>query len=361
MPLGSPSLRELRRATADKVAPFELVRSGVEQSLGPGLGYTYVGTELTGLRRRLASSDLASMDATGLNPENPPDYLKNEWVYLCADPPEQRRIPEGGFTGYARADEVLVGFDPALTPADTPVAYLDVERPFRAVVQPNLEVEVHGIPPLRAGKSVGIHEHVRHALRVILRSDTVLVTGVTGQSSIDVTATFPWLSNANLFVGAQYVGTTAGVETYAIAGATLRFDGDRVILRPNTTVSTGQETPVSVLRPLLTWVRPNGNGAQPGAWAESVTGPLADDDQVLGDTDAIALVAAWGVCEEQATACAVGSAEQRYWLAKGSAFAARSVFLRDQRVRKIPTAGASMFPDFVSVDGPFRGRYGPGF
>jgi len=166
-----------------------------------------------------------SVDALGTGPEDPPDSRKNDWVYLLTDPPEQRRIPEQSFVGYARCDEAVAGTTPALTSPETEVAYLDVERPFSALVAAGTPFEIHAIPPLRGGRSRGMVEHVRHATRVILREDTVLVPGVTGQYTLDVTAAFPWMTNVGCFVGAQYTETVAGVETYAIPGARIRFDG----------------------------------------------------------------------------------------------------------------------------------------
>jgi hypothetical protein len=345
-----PSLRELRRATADRVAPFELATSGVLE------GATYVGTAFSGSRRRIVTTDLVSIDSLGVGPENPGDYLKNEWVYLLTDPAQQRRVPEAGFVGYARADETVSGTTPALTPVDTPVAYLDVERPFGALVAAGTDFEVHGIPPERGGRSVGLHQHIAKALRVMLREDTVLVPGTTGQTVLDVTASFPWITNPGCFVGARYVATISGVESYGIPGARLRFDGEKVLLTPNTYVGTGQSLPVSVLRPLATWIKPSLSSV----WVESSVGLVEEDDMVLGDADAISLVAAFHAAEEQAHLSPVGSPEATYWLARAAAFAARSPFLRDQRTQR-PRYASSVWPDFVSVDGPYGGRWGPGF
>lgn len=348
-----PTLRDLRRATADRVAPFELATSGVLE-VAPG-GSRYVGTSLDGSRRRIVSSDLVSLDALGTGPETPPDALKNDWVYLLTDPPEQRRIPEASFVGYARADEAVAGTT-ALTAPDAPVAYLDVERPFSALVAAGTPFEIHSIPPLRGGRSAGSHQHINKALRVKVQPDTVLVPGVTGQSTFDVTTTFPWMTTPASFRSAQYVETVAGVETYAIPGARLRFDGEKVLLSPNTAVQTGQSLPVEVLRPLLTWIKP----VLSSVWAESSVGLVDEEDQCLGDPDAISLIAAFYVAEEQAGLCVVGSAEALWWQAKAAAFAARSVFLRDQRQQQ-RRAARSTWPDLVSLDGPLGGKYGAGW
>lgn len=343
-----PTLQQLRRATADKVAPYELAVCGVENDAG-----VYAGVVLDANRRRICSTDLVSVDALGSTSENPTDYLKNEWLYLLSDPPQQRRVPEGGFVGYARVDEVATGYS---VPPDTAVAYVDAERPFGAVVPAGTVVEIHAIPPLRGGKSPGLHSHINHALRVMLREDTVQVPGLPGQTRVDVTLLLPWLTTVGQFVGATYAETTAGVDTYAIPGARLRFDADRVIMAPNTTTAIEQTTPVRVLRPLSSWIKPAGSAD----WGESTVGLVDEGDQCLGDTDAIALVAAFHVAEAEAQACVVGSAEQTFWMNKAQAFAARSGFLRDQRSRR-PHMDGVPFPDFVSVDGPYRGRWGPGF
>lgn len=345
-----PTLRDLRRATADRVAPFEVATTGVSE------GSAYVGTSLDGSRRRIVTSDLVSMDVLGVGPENPGDYLKNEWLYLLSDPPQQRRIPEGGFVGYARADETVSGYTPGLVEASEPVAYLDVERPFTELVPAGLAFEVHAIPPLRGGRSAGLHTAINKALRVCLREDSVLVPGLTGASTLDVTASFPWLASPACFIAAQYEQTTAGVESWAIPGARLRFDGERVLLGPTVTVPTGSSFPVRVLRPLSTWIKP----VLSSVWLESAVGLVDEDDLCLGDPDAISLVAAFYVAEEQAHACVTASPEALWWQQKASAFAQRSVFLRDQRSRQ-PAAGPRPFPDFVSVDGPYGGRWGPGF
>lgn len=342
-----PTLRDLRRATADRVAPCELGTSGVLE------GSRYVGTAFDGSRRRIVSSELVSIDALGTGPEAPTDALKNDWLYLLTDPPEQRRIPEGAFVGYARADETVTGTT-ALTAPDAPVAYLDVERPFSSLVAPGTPFEIHAIPPERGGRSAGLHAHVRHATRVILREDTVLVPGASGRTTLDVTASFPWMQTVACFVGATYVETVQGVESWAIPGARLRLDGDRVLLTPNTT-ATGQSLPVRVLRPLSSWIKP----ALSSVWAESSAGLVDEDDQCLGDADAISLVAAFHAAEEQAHASIVGSGAQTYWLSRAAQFAARSVFLRDQRVRR-PSTGA-VWPDLVSVDGPLGGKFGAGW
>ena len=344
-----PSLRDLRRATADRVAPFELFTTGMLE------GQSYVGTALDQNRRRIISSDLVSLDTLGMGPENPPDAFKNDWIYLLTDPPQQRRIPEAGFVGYARADESVTGTT-AATPPDAPVAYLDVERPFAALVVAGLEVELHSIPPERGGRSAGLRTHINHALRVMTRRDTVLVPGVTGQTTLDVTSAFPWMTNPHCFIDAHYVQTTAGVDTYAIPGARLRFDGEKVLLVPNTHVATGQSLPVQVDRPLATWIKP----ALSSVWVESAVGLVDEDDQVLGDPDSISLVAAFHVAEEQAHASVVGSAESVWWGMKADTFAARTPFLRDQRTQRGRSA-RSMWPDLVSVDGPLGGKYGPGW
>ena len=343
-----PSLRELRRATADKVAPCEIAVSGVENDAG-----VYAGTVIDANRRRICTTDLVSVDALGSVPENPTDYLKNEWAYLLSDPPQQRRVPEGGFVGYARVDEVAVGY---AVPPDTPVAYIDVERPFGAVVPAGTAFEIHAIPPLRGGKSSGLHTHINHALRVMLREDTVTVQGTPGQTRVDVTLALPWLTNVGQFVGATYAETTAGVDTYAIPGARLRFDADHALVSPVTVSGGSQDIPLRVLRPLSTWIRPSGSAD----WGESTVGLVDDEDECLGDADAIALVAAFHAAEAEAHACVVGSPEGQYWLARARAFAQRSVFLRDQRTRR-PLSAAQPWPDLISVDGPVRGRWGPGF
>lgn len=348
-----PSLKDLRRATADRVAPFELATTGMLE-VGPS-GSHYVGTSLDGSRRRIVSSDLVSLDALGTGPETPPDALRNDWLYLLTDPPEQRRIPEASFVGYARADEAVTGTT-ALTAPDAPVAYLDVERPFSALVAAGTDFEIHAIPPERGGRSVGMHQHINKALRIMLREDGVAVPGTTGQSTLDVTASFPWMTHPGCFRGAEYVQTVSGVETYAIPGARLRFDGEKVLLTPNTAVPTGQLLPVSVLRPLGTWIKP----VLSSVWVESSVGLVDDEDQCLGDPDAISLVAAFYAAEEQAQQCVVGSPESLWWTARASQFASRSPFLRDQRTRRLRSAAAP-FPDNISVDGPFQGRWGAGF
>lgn len=344
-----PSLKELRRATADRVAPFELAHTGMAQGTG------YAGTTIDGSRRKLVSEELASVTADGFESENPTDYLKNEWLYLCSDPPEQRRIPEGGYLGYTRADEAATGYNTALVGADTPTAIITVERPFSAVVPAGLELEIHAIPPLRGGKSAGLHAAIQRALRVILREDTVGVPGVSGRTTLDVTASFPWMTNPGCFVGATYVETQAGVEQWAIPGARLRFDGDRVLLTPNTTVSSSQTLPVRVLRPLGSWIK----AALSSVWAESSVGLVDDDDEVLGDPDSIGLVAAFHVAEAQAAASIVGSLQQTYWLTRAAQIASRTPFLRDQRTQRPRSAGAP-FPDFTSVDGAYGGRWPAG-
>jgi hypothetical protein len=190
----------------------------------------------------------------------------------------------------------------------------------------------------------------------MLREDTVLVPGATSQTTLDVTASFPWMTHPGCFRGAEYVQTIAGVETYAIPGARLRFDGEKVLLTPNTAVSSGQSLPVSVLRPLGTWIKPTLSSV----WVESTVGLVDDEDMVLGDADAISLVAAFHVAEEQAHACIVGSAAALWWQNKATTFAARSPFLRDQRTQR-RRATAPSWPDNISVDGPYAGRWGPGF
>lgn len=353
MPSGAPSLAELRHATADRIAPFEAGRSGVPPLGAPD---ARVGTALGANRRRLVSADLAGWDAIGSAPEAPPDAYKNEWLYVLADPPEQRRIVEGGFLGAALPEQLLEGYDASTVPADEVVAGVDVERPFSAVVPAGTAFEVHAVPPLRGGRSMGYHEAIRRACRVVLREDTVSVPGEAGRTTLDVTASFPWLSNVGLFMGAHYAETTAGVETYAIPGATLRFDGEKVLLTASAGAGSAGPFPVRVLRPVGTWVRPEGSAE----WAESTTGPVAEGDRVLGDADAIAVVAAFFVAESEAAACVAGSAAQLYWAGRAQALGRRSPFLRDQRQRKARAAPRPR-PDLVSVDGPYRGRWGPGF
>lgn len=352
MPPGAPTLRELRRGTADRVAPFTLVRSGVEQSNG-----VYAGTDLSNSRRRIVSTDLASLTADGQSAETPPDYLKNEWALVCSTPVQQRRIPEGGYMGAGTVETVAQGYDPALAVGGDPCGALTVDRPFTTIVEPNLDVEIHAIPALRAGRSAGLHVAINHALHVILREDTVAVPGESGRTTLDVTASFPWLTRPDLFISAQYVQSQAGVESWTIPGASLRFDADRVLLTTTAAVATGQTFPVRVLRPLSTWIMP----AATGIWGESVVGLVDDLDQCLGDTDAITLVAAFHVADGEARNGVVGSAEAAFWAAQAQAFAQRSAFLRDQRVRGPRGSYGPMFPDFVSVDGPYRGRWGPGW
>jgi hypothetical protein len=327
------------------------VRSGVEQSNG-----VYVGTDLSNSRRRVVSTDLASLTADGQSAETPPDYLKNEWALVCTVPVQQRRVPEQGYAGAGTVETVAQGWDPALAVGSDPCGYIDVERPFSAVVPGNTEVEIHAIPALRGGHSAGLHVAINHALNVILREDTVAVPGESGRTTLDVTASFPWLTKPDQFIAAQYVQSQVGVESWAIPGATLRFDADRVLLTTTASVATGQTFPVRVLRPLSTWIKP----AATGVWGESVVGLVDDLDQCLGDADAITLVAAFHVADGEVRNCVVGSAEAAAWAAQAQAFAQRSAFLRDQRVRA-PRGQGAPWPDFVSVAGPYRGRFGPGW
>ena len=232
-------------------------------------------------RRRVISTDLASLDASGQAGEQPGDSLRNEWMLVCSDPVQQRRIPSFGYSGAGTIETVAQGFDPLLvlgSPTD-PCGYVDVERPFQTLVPAGLECEVHAIPPLRGGRSPGLHTHINHACRVKLREDTLTVQGVVGQTVIDATSTFPWLTNIGQFRDALYPETITGQESWPIPGARLRFDGDRALLWPTT--STGQPLPVRVLRPVGTWIAPAGTGV----WAESTVGLVDDGDQVLGDLD----------------------------------------------------------------------------
>lgn len=355
MPPGSPTLRELRRATADKVAPYLLVTTGVEQSDGAG-GTEYVGTDRSTSRRRLISTDLASLDDSGQYPETPPDWLKNEWALLCSSPVQQRRIPAGGYAASGMIEEVASGYDPArVTPTD-PCGTLTVERPFTALVAAGIEAEIHGIPPLRGGKSAGLHAAIAHALRVKLREDTIAVTGTSGQWAIDVTAAFPWATNVGQFVDAMYPDTSGSSgPSWPIPGARLRFDGDRALLEPNHGGSG--TTPVRVLRPVASWIKP----ASTGVWGESAVGLVDDLDQCLGDLDELALLAAFHVADAEAGLCVVGSAEATFWATRARALAARLPSLRDQRQRAAASPGVRMFPDLVSPSGPLGGRWGPGF
>lgn len=341
----------MRRATADRIAPFEAGRSGVAPLGSPD---TRVGQAVGANRRRVVSADLAGLDAIGSAPEIPGDAYKSEWLYVLTDPPEQRRIPEGGFLGAAAPAELLEGYDLSTVPADEVVAGIDLERPLSAVVPAGTAFEIHAVPPLRSGRSPGYHELIRRACRVILREDTLSVPGVAGKTTVDVTAIFPWATNAGLFLSAHYVETQLGVETWAIPGATLRFDGEKALL---TSLAWSSGTfPVRVLRPIGTWVKPAGSGV----WGESLTGPMAEGDQVLGDAEAVGVVAAFHIAEAEAAASVAGSAAQTYWQQRAAALGQRSPFLRDQRVRRAEGAGYA-WPDTYSLDGPFRGRYGPGF
>lgn len=345
-----PTLTELRRATADRLAPFELVTTGARSPAG-----TYSGTEIGGSARRVVSSDLVSIDALGVEPESPLDYLKNEWAYLMSNPPEQRRIPELAFVGWAQADETLAGTDPTVPPT-SPVAYVDCERPFSAVVAPGLQLELHAFPPLRGGRSMGIHAAVNKALRVMLREDTLQVTAPTGQYRIDISLQVPWLVLPDQLVGATWPETTPNADACAIPGARVRFDADAVILTPTPPLAAGSVLPVRVLRPLSSWIKP----ASTGTWGESSVGLVADGDACLGDMDAIAVVAAFYLAEERAGQCRAASPEAQYWLAKAASLAARSAFLRDQR-RRMPPTPRQPWPDLISPYGPLGGRYGPGF
>jgi hypothetical protein len=347
------TLRDLRRATADRVAPYLLVRTGVEQSDGAG-GTTYVGTDRSNSRRRVISTDLASLSADGQFAETPGDWLKNEYALLCAQPVQQRRIPEQGFAGAGTIEEVAQGFDPLLVSSPTdPCGSITLDAPFLSIVAPNLDVEIHAIPALRAGKSAGLHAHIAHATRVKLREDTVVVSGTVGQATIDVTASFPWLTTVGQFRDATSDGASSATDTWVIPGARLRFDADRVLLEP----SYGS-TPIAcrVLRPVATWIKP----AATGVWGESTVGLVDDLDQCLGDLDELSLLAAFHAADEQVRQCVVGSPEALFWAAQAQAFAARLPGLRDQSNRRARGYGRP-WPDLVSVDGPLRGRFGPGF
>lgn len=342
-----PTLAALRAATTDRLAPHIPGTTGVANAAGT----SYTGRAADGNTRRIISSDLLSIDAGETGAEDPPDALKNEWLYLLTSPPQQRRIPEGALGAYATASEVATGYSGS---GDQPVAYVDLERPLMAVAAPGTPFEIHAIPPLRAGRSMGVHAAINRALRVMLREDTVTVTGDTGTYRYDVTATFPWITRPDQFVSAHYVETVSGLDTWAIPGATLRFDANTVLLVPNSTFTDGQSIPVRVLRPLSSWIKAG------GSWGESSVGLVDEDDECLGDLDAIALVAACHLAEEQAQLALVGSSEQKYWLARAKDLIARTPFLRDQQTRK-PADTSRMFPDYISPYGPFGGRWGPGF
>ena len=86
---------------------------------------------------------------------------------------------------------------------------------------------------------------------------------------------------------------------------------------------------------------------------------MDEGDQVLGDAEAVGVVAAFHVAEAEALASVAGSAAQTYWQQRAAALSLRSPFLRDQRSRRAPT-GAVPFPDNTSVDGPYGGRWPSG-
>jgi hypothetical protein len=137
----------------------------------------------------------------------------------------------------------------------------------------------------------------------------------------------------------------------------MRFDGDRAILTGTAGgYGTAAGIPVRVMRPASSWIKPAGTGV----WGESAVGLIDDLDQCLGDVDELSLIAAFHVADAEARNCIVGSPEQMLWAASAASFAARLPSLRDQR-SQFARRAAAPWPDFVSVDGPFRGRWGPGF
>jgi hypothetical protein len=340
-----PTLSELRAATTDRLAPHIPGTAGIANAAGTA----WTGRAIDNDKRRIISTDLLSMDAAGSGPENPTDYLKNEWLYLLTSPPQQRHLPEGGYGGYATADEVATG---SAGSGDTEVGYLDLERPLTAVVNPGTAYEIHAIPPLRAGRHAGVHAAINRALRVMLREDTVAIEATSGTYRYDVTTQLPWATPEH-FVSAHFVETVSGLDTWAVPGAHLRYDGNTILLVPNATYSTDQEFPVRLLRPLSSYVKTG------GTWGESTVGLVDEEDECLGNLDSISLVAAFYLAEQQADGCRVGTNEQVYWMAKAKQLAERTPFLRDQRVRR-PDSQYE-WPDFISPHGRFAGRWGPGF
>lgn len=340
-----PTLLELRHATTDRLAPHIPGTTGIANAAGT----SWTGRAVDGDKRRIISTDLLSMTADGSGPEDPSDYLKNEWLYILTDPPQQRHLPEGGYSGYATAEEVATGYAGS---GDTEVGYIDLERPLSAVALPGVSFEIHAIPPLRAGRHAGVHAAISRALRVMLREDTVSIAATSGTYRYDVTTQLPWATPEH-FVSAHFVETVSGLDTWAVPGASLRYDGATILLVPNATYATGDSFPVRMLRPLSSYIK---NG---GAWSESVVGLVDEDDECLGNLDSISLVAAFHLAEQQADGSRVGSAEQAFWMKKAKDLAARTPFLKDQRTRK-PDSQYT-WPDFISPSGPYRGRYGPGF
>lgn len=340
-----PNLAELRAATTDRLAPHIPGVCGIANAAGTA----WTGRALDNDKRRIISTDLLSMDASGSGPEDPPDFLKNEWLYLLTDPPQQRHLPEGGYGGYATAAEVATGFTVS---GDTPVGYLDLEQPLSSVALAGTRFEIHAIPPMRGGRHAGIHVALNRALAVMLREDTIAIPATSGTSRYDVTALIPWATPEH-FVSAHFVENTAGLDTWAIPGARLRYDGSTILLIPNVTASTGQSIPVRLLRPLSTLIKTG------GSWQESTVGLVDEDDECLGDLGAISLVAAVYLAEQQADGSRVGMPEQLYWMTKAQRLAARTPFLRDQRTRQ--PESQYTWPDNIAPSGPARGRFGPGF
>lgn len=280
------SLREQRRDMAERYTGLKLIRTGVLYA------DVYSGTASgTAARRRIVSSDLATVRKDGLNAELDTSTKNYRWVW-CPETAEQRRIVHEGYNGYAAASGILTGHN-ALADAEI-VGYLTVDRAVNTAYPADTLIEGHGRFPVLSGEEIpGLHWAINEALQLMTWPFKLSVAGVTGTQRYDLHSTTInawWVTNRDQLVEVFRAETDNTIGGDPMQGRKwLEPDGEHMWLYVPEEVSTGETFTVQLRRPCHTWIKLGG-----AEWRDSTVGLVNESDEALPAMDRVSAVA-WAV------------------------------------------------------------------
>ena len=236
------------------MASLLVFRRDAQSRLGPFV----VATTTT------AASDLVSFTCATLVSSNASDsQFKGGWAYLNAS--------TGANLAGSRMIADSAGYDPD-------AGSMTVSRAYATIVTSSMGVEVSTRVPAITDDlgTIGIREITNDVMLGMPPIDMLPVSGVTAQSSYDVTTTYSWLTEKSSILGIYYQDTGDDYPKATGLYWDWLYDADaQRLLIPSERFTTGQTFYLKAHRPAQTWIKTG------GTWAADTDGLNNDSDEAL--------------------------------------------------------------------------------
>lgn len=220
-----------------------------------------LGPHIVGTTSSVATDTSSFVASTLINSNVNVSRFVGCWAYFLTAPHD----------GVQRETLRDSGYDPS-------TGWVGLSRSLSTICSSAVGFEVLSVVPAITDDmgTVGIREGLNDTLLSIPPIDLLPVTGVTNQSSYDVTTTYPWLTQQSQILGIYFQNTGDDYPRPYRTQVDWLPDADAPrLLLPGRPFSTGQTFYVKARRPAQSWIKTS------GVWAADTDGLNNDSDEAL--------------------------------------------------------------------------------